>query len=276
MCSSSANGMFGGNLTFDHRIQEWGIFKSRFNQFCLANDINEDTDKAGLKRRALLLTSLAEETYRVVRDLASPTSLEDQEYTALLTLLEKHFVPKKSSFAERYNFYKAEQRAGEELAEWAARVRSLAQHCGFGAELQTALRDRFVLGLENVKEKEKLFSESISSLTFDRALELAASVRCARLALGGARPEPAPQLYALRPGAPRAAAAAAAGASHSDSARCEVCGYKSHSKDQCRFVNLTCKNCHKRGHLKRMCKLRVKSNNFMETVDGDIVEDLTN
>lgn len=269
MGTSSANVMFGGNLTFDHRTQEWGIFKSRFNQFCLANEISQETDKAGTKRRAILLTSLAEETYRVVRDLAAPTDLEDKEYTALLKLLEIHFVPKKSSFAERYKFYKAEQRPGEELADWAARVRSLAQHCGFGTELQTALRDRFVLGLENVKEKEKLFAESISNLTFDRALELAASVRCARLALHGTLQEAPQPVYALRPAAPRAAAAAA---HDSDSARCEVCGYKSHSKDQCRFVNFTCKNCNKRGHLKRMCKLRVRNNNFMETVDGDIVE----
>ncbi|GBP04205.1 hypothetical protein EVAR_74043_1 [Eumeta japonica] len=34
---------------------------------------------------------------------------------------------KRSVFAERYNFYRAEQRPGEDMAEWAARVRTLAR-----------------------------------------------------------------------------------------------------------------------------------------------------
>ncbi|XP_052750886.1 uncharacterized protein LOC128200694 [Galleria mellonella] len=179
--------LFGGSLTFDHRSQEWGIFKSRFIQYCTANDINDGSDKSGVKRRALLLTALVEDTYRVARDIVFPTPLENEEFKLLLEKLDTHFCEKKSTFAERYQFYKAEQRVGEELAEWAARVRHLAQYCGFKTELDTALRDRFILGLENVKEKEKLFAESIDTLTFNNALEIAQRVRCSRLALQSSR-----------------------------------------------------------------------------------------
>ncbi|XP_026319511.1 contactin-6-like, partial [Hyposmocoma kahamanoa] len=90
---------------------------------------------------------------------------------------------------KRYIFCKAEQRPGEGLTDWAARVRSLAQYCGFRNDLETALRDRFVLGLENAKEKEKLFAEDVDTLTFDKAVELAQNGRCARLALQVTRSE---------------------------------------------------------------------------------------
>ncbi|GBP70199.1 hypothetical protein EVAR_46694_1 [Eumeta japonica] len=67
------------------------------------------------------------------------------------------------------------------LAEWAGRVCGLVQRCGFKNELDIALRDRFVLGLENAKEKGKLFVESVEGLTLARALDLAQSVRVVRL-----------------------------------------------------------------------------------------------
>ncbi|XP_048478380.1 uncharacterized protein LOC125491017 [Plutella xylostella] len=271
--SATNNMIFGNNLTFDHRAHDWSIFKSRFNQFCMANDLTDVTDKAGTRRRAILLTSLVEETYRVARDLAFPTELDELELKTLVEKLDVHFRSKKCTFAERYMFHKAEQRPGEDLAEWAARVRSLAQFCGFKAtELDTALRDRFVLGLENSKEKEKLFAEDVGVLTLEKALELAQGVRCARLALRAGSPARAADVFAVS--APAAAAAAAPSASVSK--KCSVCGYKNHTKEQCKFINLPCKKCNRKGHLSRMCKVR---KNFYLTPatddDDDIYEDLT-
>jgi hypothetical protein len=175
--------IYGGNLTFDHNAQEWSIFKERFESMCFANGLTDETDKAGTKRCSILLTTFVEETYRVAKDLAFPKTLNSIEYKALFGILDAHFESPKCSFAERYNFYKAEQRPGEDLGDWAARVRSLAQFCGFTTELDTALRDRFVLGLENAKEREKLFVESVDQLTFGKALHLAQATRSARLAM---------------------------------------------------------------------------------------------
>lgn len=286
--ASYGNMLFGGSLTFDHRSQEWGIFKSRFIQYCTANDINDGSDKSGVKRRALLLTALVEDTYRVARDIVFPTPLENEEFKLLLEKLDTHFCEKKSTFAERYQFYKAEQRVGEELPEWAARVRHLAQYCGFKTELDTALRDRFILGLENVKEKEKLFAESIDTLTFNNALEIAQRVRCSRLALQSSRADTGTAhqqqpVYALHTGIGRTGTPAApvAPAARSRPARtasqnvpCDVCGYKNHSKEKCRYSEYICRRCNKKGHLQRMCKLKVNSCKYLVTVDDndDVVE----
>ncbi|XP_038213243.1 uncharacterized protein LOC119833329 [Zerene cesonia] len=270
--SLSGNASFCSNLMFDHRAQEWCIFISRFKQCCTANDIDDRSDKAGVKRRALSLTALVEDTYRVAKDLVFPTDLEDIEYATLVQKLNDHFIAKRSTFAERYLFYKAEQRPGEDLNEWASRVRHLAQHCGFKARLDTALRDRFVLGLVNSKEKEKLFAENIDNLSFSKALEMALNVQCARAALqnadvvssGSSQPgveRGSVGVFAVRPGAPGRAARAS---TFSEKVLCVVCGGKGHSKEQCRFKSYSCNKCGKQGHLQRVCNMNVKRNNYVE------------
>lgn len=262
------NKMVLGNmnsLVFDHRSQEWAIFKSRFGQFCLVNDITEETDKAGAKRRGILLSALVEDTYRVARDLVFPTPLEETAYATLIKKLDEHLDTKRCGFVERYQFYKAEQRPGEDLNEWAARVRRLAQFCSFTSELEMALRDRFVLGLENAREKEKLFAENVSTLTFSEALKIAQSVRCARLAIhsGGS---------SAGAGASAEVFALSSAAAENKRQKCSVCGYYNHSKQQCKFVEYSCKKCGKKGHLNRVCRSKTKSANFLAEDTDDICE----
>ncbi|XP_047991804.1 uncharacterized protein LOC125235997 [Leguminivora glycinivorella] len=275
--AASANVIYGGNLTFDHNAQEWRIFKERFEAMCFANDLTDTTDKAGTKRRSILLTTFVEETYRVAKDLVYPKTLNTIEYSTLLEKLDTHFESPRCSFAERYKFYKAEQRAGEDLGEWAARVRSLAQFCGFTTELDTALRDRFVLGLENAKEREKLFAESVDKLTFSNALHLAQATRSARQGLQEtsssrqAAGVGSGEVFAVRAGA----GGAAPPLTNNNRLACAVCGYKNHTKDKCRYINYTCKKCNTKGHLSRMCKTSVKKLNFIAEETDDIHEDLT-
>ncbi|GBP10039.1 Uncharacterized protein K02A2.6 [Eumeta japonica] len=63
------------------------------------------------------------------------------------------------------------------MAEWAARVRTLARYCNFQSELDIMLRDRFILGLQDVRERERLFTEDTGKITFVAAMELVQSVQ---------------------------------------------------------------------------------------------------
>lgn len=58
------------------------------------------------------------------------------------------------------------------MSEWAARVRSLAAKCEFGSELQVAMRDKFIMGLENFEIMGGLFEEKVS-ISFDNVVEIA-------------------------------------------------------------------------------------------------------
>ena len=65
------------------------------------------------------------------------------------------------------------QREGEKIEDWAARLRELAVYCELGLTLDTILRDRFVIGLSLGPERDRLFEQDVSKLTFANALELA-------------------------------------------------------------------------------------------------------
>ncbi|XP_048487398.1 uncharacterized protein LOC119693538 [Plutella xylostella] len=263
---------FGFLSTFDHQSQDWDTYRNRLSQWLIANEINVDSDKAGVKRRAILLSALTESTYKLASDLALPKKLEELTFEEIISLLDKHFTPKRCGFAERFNFYAATQALNEGHSQWAARLRGLAAHCGFN-NLEESLLDRFVMGMAAGPERDKLFAQDVKELSLSKAVELAESVRCARAgaAAGLGRPGPAAA----------AASLALAGASvfsiesqkkTTSVDRCSVCGYKSHTAAQCRFVNFKCKKCGRKGHLRRMCQ--VQSVNVIEEAsvsEGDDV-----
>ena len=68
-------------------------------------------------------------------------------YTEVKQKLTAHFKPKPITIAERFRFYKRQQRQGESMADYIAELRRLATTCEFGAFLDDALRDKLVCGL---------------------------------------------------------------------------------------------------------------------------------
>nr|XP_049692720.1 uncharacterized protein K02A2.6-like isoform X1 [Helicoverpa armigera] len=232
---------FGVLTTFDHSSQEWNNFKLRLEQWFIANNINFETDKATIKRRAILLTSLCESTFKLTSDLALPNKVEELGYDAIVKLLDSHFTPKRFGFAEKSIFYAASQRPGETHTQWAARIRGLATHCAF-KNLEEALLDKFIMGMSPGRERDKLFVQDQRELTLAKAIDLAESVRCAR------------QASAMPAAAGGPAAAAADGVfSISKKEKCSVCGFTNHKSNQCRYKNFKCKKCNNKGHLRKMC-----------------------
>ncbi|XP_069365277.1 uncharacterized protein [Maniola hyperantus] len=247
--------------TFDHLSQEWDSYKSRLNQWFIANDITSITDKATTRRRAILLTSLCESSFKLASDLALPKKVEELGYEELVKLLDDHFTPKRLGFAEKSTFYAATQRPGDSHTQWAARIRGLAAHCEF-KNLEEALLDKFIMGMVAGRERDKLFAQNQRELTLAKAIDLAESVRCARQASS----QPAP-------------GASSVGAASPDSVfyvtnkeKCSVCGFTNHRANQCRFKTYKCKKCNTKGHLRNMCPNEGKVKYVDEgTVDGDDV-----
>ncbi|KAK9730119.1 Integrase core domain [Popillia japonica] len=134
-----------GNLqTFDHKNSDFTVFNERLNQFFVANSITEET-----KRKAILLNSLSEECYILVRNLCVPDLPENKTFSALVKILKEHFCPVKSYFAERLAFFSARRKSNEAVCDWAARLKSLASTCDFKTELNIVLRDIFVIGMND-------------------------------------------------------------------------------------------------------------------------------
>jgi hypothetical protein len=220
-------------------------------QFIKLNAVKED------KTGPLLLTHLSDETYRLARNLVHPMKLEEVKFDELVILLNQHFTPKRCTFADRARFYAAMREIDETVEQWGARVRGLAVHCEFGSALDMMLRDRLVLGLRAGPERDRLFEQDAATLTFAKAVEVAQQAECARkvraLALPSVTVKEEP-LYRASAGR------AGQGASRDQPARrCSVCGMKGHGADKCRYKNYRCLKCQNKGHLKKVCDVRVNN-----------------
>lgn len=248
---------FIGTLTsFDHVIHSWHTYKCRINQWFIANDVKET------KKRAVLLSSFTEGTYKLAADLALPKEIQEVPYDEIITLLDNHFTPKKKGFSDRYTFYSAVQSEGETFSQWAARLRGLTADCKF-SNIEEVLRDRFLMGMLPGPEREKLFAQDIAEVTLAKAVELADSMRNARAVIGVAasaaavsEAAPAAHLFKIAEKSIRASV---------NKVQCKVCGLKNHFTSECRYSKYKCKKCNEKGHLRRMCT----KINFMENQGTD-------
>ncbi|CAK1597910.1 unnamed protein product [Parnassius mnemosyne] len=250
-----ANSYFGILSSFNHDIQEWKTYKSRINQWFLANEINNTTDPSGKKRRAILLSALSEGTYRLAENLALPKDVQEVPYEDILRFFDIHFNPKIVGFTERHNFYAASQQPGETHSQWAARLRGLTSRCAFH-DIEEALRDRFIMGMMPSLEKEKLYAQDITNLTLTKAVEFAENVRCAKSAAiasastADASAASTSALYKIRS---RGKGARSVKSDLPVKQKCKVCGYTNHKASECRYADFVCRKCNVVGHLRRMC-----------------------
>lgn len=293
-----AEGKTMGKLReFSAKDSDWSIFRARLEQYFIANGITEETVK-----RALLLNACDEDAYRLIFSLCVPEKAENKNYKDLVQLFDKHFKTTTSAFAARHKFYGASKSRVETVAEWAARLRNLASKCEFGAELEVVLRDKFIMGLDNMKILERLFEEKVS-ISLDRAIELASIERKVTqehnvkeeifnhrdhvhsrggrgfgnrgVAQPQRRPRQGPQdgSHSLPPkmtpqneGTRRRFG----GRTHAScstgpvNVSCQVCGKHGHVKDKCIFKSYFCNFCNEKGHLAKMCSKKNRGNYFLD------------
>ncbi|KAJ8927343.1 hypothetical protein NQ314_020202 [Rhamnusium bicolor] len=137
---------------FDPKKGNFTILKERLNQSFIAYEVNTME-----RKRAILLNSLNEECYVIVRSLCVPNLPETKTFDQLITLLMDYFSPVASIFGERQKFYHEVQRESESVSEWSARVKQLTANCNFGEKLPVLLRDSFTIGVDNSQIKNRLF-----------------------------------------------------------------------------------------------------------------------
>ena len=245
-----------GNLgQYDWHHNDWNVFKNRFIQFCIVNDIVTPD-----RKKALLLQALSETSYLLLVDLLVPDDPTSPLITldSILTTFDEHFTTKPAVFALRHDFYMANMAEGEKISEWAARVCHLATTCKFGAHLDVHLRDKFIMGLSQEKIRDRLFLEDAEKLTFKEAIILAKSVEAAQ---SSAQSRSAHQQVTVKEELYRA---------QKMKEKCKVCGYKNHCTADCKFKTYTCNICNKVGHLASVCKMKQQSR--LTKRNGDVLE----
>ena len=146
---------FGNIGEFDPDKEEWSQYATRLRYFFAANGITtEDTKKA------MLLTVVGPATFKTLRSLVSPASVDDKTYKQLGEELQKFYSPKPSEIVQRFKFNSRCRQPTESVAAFVTELRALAKHCNYHADsLDSLLRDRLVCGINDTQMQRRLLSE---------------------------------------------------------------------------------------------------------------------
>ncbi|CAH1988506.1 unnamed protein product [Acanthoscelides obtectus] len=129
----------------------WNTYISRFEQYFIANKIEEE-----LKVNTLLAV-VGEEMFELMIDLCNPDKPEEITYEAFFRLRK--------------------QEPGESLAQYSAALKKLAKTCQFGDSLEDHLTDQFLYGLRSDSIRQQLFTEK--DLNYIKAVRIALNMEAA-------------------------------------------------------------------------------------------------
>ena len=231
---------------FDSTSETWPSYVERLEHFFSANKVWDDQKKDAL---------LACETFGLLRALVVPTRLKDKTFGEFVETLRVHLAPKPLVIAERFRFYKRDQKETEGIKAYAASLQKLAEHCDFGDTLSDALRDRLVCGMRDGAVQKRLLGKA--DLTFVKALEVAELAARDAAQLHEGQPKDVHRISGPpRRGGNRDAPGTPTGP-------CYRCG-GNHLPHQCRFRWERCRFCKLQGHAERVCRKKMKAESMRE------------
>ncbi|XP_064465303.1 uncharacterized protein LOC135379178 [Ornithodoros turicata] len=158
---------------FNPASASFEVYVERFELYVAANSIPED------KKSQLFLTALGDEAYTTLRSILLDKAPKDAVYKDIVTQLKKHYAPKRSVVAERYQFQRRSQKENESIGDFIVALKSLAIPCNFGAFQKEALRDRFIAGVSSDSIRCRLLALDDNEATFDKVCQVAFSMEAA-------------------------------------------------------------------------------------------------
>ena len=231
---------------FDSAIEDWVAYTECIEQYFEANDV---VDAA--KKRAILLCACRATTFNLIRGLVAPDKPSDRSYAELVSLVQEHYSPKPSVSVQRFEFNSCVRQQGESVADFVAALRRLTEHCEFGDTLNDMLCDRVVCGINDGGIQRHLLAES--KLTYKKVLELALSLESADRDARDLQ-KPSANVAAFVHVLQRPDDAWKRSTSSALSPKpCYRCGGK-HASAECRFKEVDCHKCGKKGHIAKVCR----------------------
>ena len=163
--------LFIGTLSEYDVNSDWDMYAEQLEALYSANEVPED------KKVPILLASIGQVGYKLLRDLCAPDLPKTKSYEQLVTLMGEHQKPKPMVSAERFRFFRVMQTDSDNVNEFVRKLKSAAEHCEFGDQLNNYLRDQFINGLKHENTQRHLLT--VKDLTFTKATEIASSTETA-------------------------------------------------------------------------------------------------
>ena len=234
---------------FDPDVETFRSYEARVKQYFLANDIN------AAKQKAALVSMIGAKGFKTLEDLFAPNDpCAEDDVNALFTALRDHYSPKPLQLAERFRLHKCSQTETQTITDYIATLRSLSLNCGYPADpLDFTLRDIFIAGLRNAHIQRELLTKD-NDLSFADACTIAKQLEAASkevTKLTNSRAENHVKAVGSRRRQQHSSHAKPAKDDRRQKS-CFRCG-ADHAPETCKFRDVTCHYCKKRGHIDKVC-----------------------
>lgn len=238
---------------------DWSIYKQPLDQYFIAYNITEEARKS-----ALLLTAISSNVFRTLVNLCFPDEPNKKSFKDLSEIFKKQFSPIVSIFAERCKFYEARQEENETVTEWLLRIRKLSTQCELNAQLESALRDKFITGMKKGPVLDRMF-ELAADETLTKCVEAAQkrelTVRHKSNVL---------DVHKLNAqNSKKNSQNFSNGRKQTKSPTCFSCGKGDHDFKTCKYKAYKCKQCQQTGHLATVCKKKKEAKNNFLNIESD-------
>lgn len=266
---------------------DWIIYKERLEQFFIS------TRETNERKVNILLSLLENNTYKILRSLIHPDLPHEKTYEVLCETLKDRFGKVTAAFKERIKFESAKQEPAEGVRQWYTRVRNLATTCEF-RNLEEMVLNKFVCAMKKGRTQNRICEESVDTgiqrllqIAVLREESEAAeedehhdSIKW--LARGGSsgnkltksnwtpnrgttttsdRSEPKDsRRNIIRQGGQdywqrqQRRTTRWPNVKNVNNIDCKHCGGRHHNNQKCKFEKAECYNCHKIGHLSKICR----------------------
>ena len=178
----------------------------------------------------LFLTVVGKDSYSQIKTLLAPDLPSSKKYADIKKIVNAHLKPKTIEIAERYKFHMTKQ-GHDSVTTFVSKLRKAAETCNFGTQLDSMLRDRFVVGLNDDAVVRKLLLED--SLSFDKAVMIASmseEVRNCQAAMKSSEPSHVNKVQTKERNNTN---------KQSNNFLCKFCGFK-HARKECKAFGKMC------------------------------------
>ena len=232
----------------------------------------------------VLITTIDLDVYKTLRDICDPILPHNKIYEELCEILKTHFSPRIAVFKERKKFYELKQSDLESVSQWYARIKRGAVNCDFGVESEGRLKDKLVTGMKDGKILDQVLEEN-HKLSCQEILEIALKKKASLVPSKSLESTDINKIMAGRESQNRRAASAGDGKQASSGSRprqdvsaskqnvtCRHCGSTNHNFYKCKYKTYKCDSCGEVGHLKKICKNKIKNKHENHYVEENIEE----
>ena len=227
--------------------KQWRHWLITFENFLAA------LPQQGLNKLRVLVNYVSPDVYELIG--------EAETYEEAIDTLKALYVKTPNEILARHSLATRKQQTGESLDEYLQALKTLSKDCNFRQVTAVqyrdeAIRDAFISGLISSNIRQRLLENKTLDLqtAFDqaRALDIAQksseSYKLPFLPTAASTRKLSEDKYQKGENSDGTTLAS------TQSPKCFFCGFDMHPRSKCPARDLTCSNCQKKGHYKRVCR----------------------